>query len=360
MLTSYAPVPVLLWLALAVGCEQHGTKQIAENPSTAIQDTMHTHTNRLIHESSPYLLQHAHNPVDWYPWGEEAFTKAREENKLLLISIGYSSCHWCHVMERESFENDSVAKVMNERFVCIKVDREERPDVDQVYMTAVQLMTGRGGWPLNCFALADGRPVYGGTYFPPDQWEKVLMELHGTWTNDPKKVEEYANRLQQGVAEQSVVQVPATPAEFDRKDLRRMVDAWMPNFDNVHGGPDRAPKFPMPNNYEFLLRYAWLTDDDVLKRHVALTLDKMALGGINDRSRRRFLAVQHGCPLEGPALREDAVRQCTACFALQPRLPSVRRSAVQGHCGANTSLHRTRNDFSGRSVLQRTGCRQRR
>ena len=115
MLTSYAPVPVLLWLALAVGCEQHGTKQIAENPSTAIQDTMHTHTNRLIHESSPYLLQHAHNPVDWYPWGEEAFTRAREENKLLLISIGYSSCHWCHVMERESFENDSVAKKSSPR-----------------------------------------------------------------------------------------------------------------------------------------------------------------------------------------------------------------------------------------------------
>lgn len=283
MLTSYAPVPVLLWLALATGCKQHGTTHTAENPSTAIQDTMHTHTNRLINESSPYLLQHAHNPVDWYPWGEEAFAKARAENKLLLISIGYSSCHWCHVMERESFENAPIAKVMNDRFVCIKVDREERPDVDQVYMAAVQLMTGRGGWPLNCFALADGKPVYGGTYFPPDQWEKVLTELHGTWTNDPKKVEEYANRLQEGVAAQSVVEVPETPAEFERKDLRRMVDAWVPTFDNVHGGPDRAPKFPMPNNYEFLLRYAWLTDDETLKRHVALTLDKMALGGINDQ-----------------------------------------------------------------------------
>ena len=122
------------------------------------QDTMHAHTNRLSHESSPYLLQHAHNPVDWYPWGDEAFAKAKTENKLVLVSIGYSSCHWCHVMERESFENDSVARIMNERFVCIKVDREERPDVDQVYMTAVQLMTGRGGWPLNCFTLPDGPP----------------------------------------------------------------------------------------------------------------------------------------------------------------------------------------------------------
>ena len=266
-------------LVLAMGCAPH----VPQHPDAAIQDTMSEHTNRLIHESSPYLLQHAHNPVDWYPWGEEAFAKARAENKLMLVSIGYSSCHWCHVMERESFENDSIAALMNERFVCVKVDREERPDVDQVYMSAVQLMTGRGGWPLNCFALADGRPVFGGTYFPPHQWAQVLTDLQNTWQRDPKKVTEYAARLQQGVAQQSMVQPVEEASELDRTILKDMVDAWRPTLDNVHGGPDKAPKFPMPNNYEFLLRYAWLTDDVELKRHVQLTLEKMALGGINDQ-----------------------------------------------------------------------------
>ncbi|MEZ4737829.1 MAG: thioredoxin domain-containing protein [Flavobacteriales bacterium] len=276
---SRAMLPVLLGTALVAGCAQRGGK----HPGTAIQDTMHAHTNRLVHESSPYLLQHAHNPVDWYPWGEEAFAKAREENKLLLISIGYSSCHWCHVMERESFENDELAAVMNERFVCIKVDREERPDVDQVYMTAVQLMTGRGGWPLNCFALADGRPVYGGTYFPPQQWEQVLVQLSDTWRQDPQKVSDQAARLHQGIVAQNVVELPEAPDAFDAEDLDELVDLWSKGFDNVYGGPDKAPKFPLPNNYQFLLRYAFLTDDAQLKQHVALTLDKMALGGINDQ-----------------------------------------------------------------------------
>ena len=166
-------------LILLPGC---GTGQ------APVKDTMHEHTNRLIHETSPYLLQHAHNPVDWFPWGDEAFNKAKAENKLVLVSIGYSSCHWCHVMEHESFEDDSVAKLMNEHFVCIKVDREARPDIDQVYMAAVQLMTGSGGWPLNCFTLPDGRPVYGGTYFQKAQWMQLLQQLADTWKNDPAKV----------------------------------------------------------------------------------------------------------------------------------------------------------------------------
>ncbi|MCB0768508.1 MAG: thioredoxin domain-containing protein, partial [Flavobacteriales bacterium] len=161
---------------------------------------MPTPTNRLANESSPYLLQHAHNPVDWYPWGDEAFAKAKELDRLVLVSIGYSSCHWCHVMERESFMDAEVARVMNERFICIKVDREERPDVDQVYMQAVQLMTNRGGWPLNCFTLSDGRPVYGGTYFTRDQWLQVLDQLATTQAQEPERVQAYAERLQQGVA----------------------------------------------------------------------------------------------------------------------------------------------------------------
>jgi uncharacterized protein YyaL (SSP411 family) len=247
------------------------------------QDTMHAHTNRLIHESSPYLLQHAHNPVDWYPWGEEAFAKARSENKLVLVSVGYSSCHWCHVMERESFENDSIAELMNAHYVCIKVDREERPDVDQVYMSAVQLMTQRGGWPLNCFTLPDGRPVYGGTYFAPPQWKQVLQDLNATWTKDPAKVMTYAERLHQGVLGAELVHVNEEPAAFSTNDLAALIAVWDSTLDNEHGGADRAPKFPLPNNYQFLLRQAWLTDDPELRAHVELTLDKMARGGIYDQ-----------------------------------------------------------------------------
>jgi len=247
------------------------------------QDTMHAHTNRLIHESSPYLQQHAHNPVDWYPWGDEAFAKAKAENKLVLVSIGYSSCHWCHVMEHESFENDSVAKRMNDHYVCIKVDREERPDIDQVYMTAVQLMTGKGGWPLNCFTLPDGRPVFGGTYFPKDQWMQLLHDLDTTWHTDPQKVTSYAARLHDGVKQSELVELNTAKPDFSRKDLDRMLKVMDSTFDNTDGGPDRAPKFPMPNNYQFLLKYASLTNDAELKAHVHLTLRKMALGGIYDQ-----------------------------------------------------------------------------
>lgn len=246
-------------------------------------DSMPLHTNRLAQESSPYLLQHAHNPVDWYPWGEEAFAKARAENKLVLVSIGYSSCHWCHVMERECFEDEAVAAAMNDRFVCIKVDREERPDVDQVYMLAVQLMTNRGGWPLNCFTLPDGRPVYGGTYFPPAQWTSVLSQLADTYADDPARVTEYAERLRQGVAAQRIVTPPEEGMSAYRDSLRAMMKTWTNQLDQVDGGPDKVPKFPMPDNYIFLLRYAWLTNDSALKRHVELTLDKMALGGIFDQ-----------------------------------------------------------------------------
>ncbi|MBT4967922.1 MAG: thioredoxin domain-containing protein, partial [Bacteroidetes bacterium] len=162
---------------------------------------VHKHSNALIHESSPYLLQHAHNPVNWHPWGEEALIKAKKENKPLLISIGYSACHWCHVMERESFENEEVAILMNEKFICIKVDREERPDVDNLYMNAVQLMTQQGGWPLNAFAMPDGRPFYGGTYFPKDKWIGVLKQVSELYNKQHNRVEEYAEQLLSGISQ---------------------------------------------------------------------------------------------------------------------------------------------------------------
>jgi uncharacterized protein YyaL (SSP411 family) len=239
--------------------------------------------NRLATETSPYLLQHQYNPVDWFPWGEEAFEKAKAEDKLILISIGYSACHWCHVMERESFENDSVAKVMNEHYVCIKVDREERPDVDQVYMEAVQMMTGRGGWPLNCFTLPDGRPIYGGTYFPTEHWTQILEGLNQTWTSDRQKVMGYADELMAGLQQDGPLVPDVGSERVLRTSLAESVQAWRNGFDHRDGGMDHSPKFPMPTNYQFLLRYGALSGDSELVEHVHLTLKKMALGGIYDQ-----------------------------------------------------------------------------
>lgn len=243
----------------------------------------HPHTNRLILETSPYLLQHAHNPVDWHAWGDEALDKAAKEDKMLLISIGYSACHWCHVMERESFEDEGIAALMNDLFVCIKVDREERPDVDQVYMNAVQLVNGQGGWPLNCFALPDGRPVYGGTYYRPNQWKDVLRSLADLYKKDRAKVLKYAEQLTEGVRSSESLEGPAEKGEVFRLDkARAMVDAWKPMFDRGEGGMNRAPKFPLPSNWRFLLRYGFAAGDAEVSAQVRLTLDKMAFGGIYD------------------------------------------------------------------------------
>ncbi|MCW3071141.1 MAG: thioredoxin [Bacteroidetes bacterium] len=244
----------------------------------------HKHTNSLIHESSPYLLQHAHNPVNWHAWNDEALERAKREDKLILVSVGYSACHWCHVMEHESFEDETVAAIMNDHFVCIKVDREERPDIDQVYMLAVQLMTGHGGWPLNCFALPDGRPIYGGTYFPKQQWINVLLNLTDVYSNEKHKALEYAERLTEGVKLAELVHAKE-PVEFSSAILLRCYENWRSRFDPVDGGPDKAPKFPLPNNYEFLLRYAQgLENKAEVMQHVNLTLKKMAYGGICDQA----------------------------------------------------------------------------
>lgn len=241
------------------------------------------HSNHLVHETSPYLLQHAHNPVDWYPWCAEAWARARAEGKMVLVSIGYSSCHWCHVMEHESFEDIATAELMNAHFVCIKVDREERPDIDQVYMTAVQLMTGSGGWPLNCFTLPDGRPVYGGTYFPKATWSGVLAKLHTIYSRNRAEMEEYAGKLTEGLIQAELLP-PNTTAETKLylADIRQAVEVWKKYFDHAEGGAGHAPKFPMPNNYEFLLRYYYTTKDEGILKHVTLTLNKMAYGGIYD------------------------------------------------------------------------------
>jgi uncharacterized protein len=242
------------------------------------------HTNKLIHESSPYLKQHAHNPVEWYPWGKEALTKAAEEDKLLLISIGYAACHWCHVMEKESFENEEIATIMNRNFICIKVDREERPDIDQIYMEAVQMMTGSGGWPLNCFALPDGKPVYGGTYFRPSQWKELLKGLAESYRTDKQKFENFAGELIYEIKKADQVDKKQIDREYKPELAKEIIDPWKVIFDTVHGGSKRAPKFPMPNAYLYLLEYYYYTKDTEILDHVCLSLDKMAMGGIYDHA----------------------------------------------------------------------------
>jgi len=238
--------------------------------------------NHLANSTSPYLLQHANNPVNWYPWGAEALKKAKDENKLIIVSIGYSACHWCHVMEHESFEDESVAAVMNQYFVCIKVDREERPDIDQVYMSAVQLMSGRGGWPLNCICLPDQRPIYGGTYFRKNDWASLLFNLADFYLQKPAEADEYAVRLTEGIRKYETIDFIKEQQEYTKDDLQLIVDNWKRYFDKDEGGMGSSPKFPMPNNWQFLLRYAYLMNDSDIAQMVTLTLKKMAYGGIYD------------------------------------------------------------------------------
>ncbi len=263
---------VLVCLAGTIGCQTNKKMD-------------HKYTNRLIHESSPYLLQHAHNPVDWYPWGEEAIAKAKDEGKLMLISIGYSSCHWCHVMEHESFEDTTVAAFMNEHFVNIKVDREERPDIDDVYMAACQLSSGGNcGWPLNSFALPDGKPVWAGTYFPKEKWMDVLEYFRKTNAEERDKLEEYAGRLVEGVRDLGIDSITADETiVFTKEDLQVVAKQFKERVDPKMGGRRGAPKFPMPSNWEYIMHYAQRYDDPEAKELLLVTLDKMMMGGIYDQ-----------------------------------------------------------------------------
>ncbi|MDB4048380.1 thioredoxin domain-containing protein [Polaribacter sp.] len=239
-------------------------------------------SNALIHETSPYLLQHAYNPVNWKAWNSETLALAKKENKLIVISVGYSACHWCHVMEEESFENDSIAKIMNANFISIKVDREERPDVDKVYMNAVQLMTGSGGWPLNCIALPDGRPIFGGTYFTKEQWSKVLISISKLYKDSPEKAIAFAENLTKGIQESQLITLNKKTPNFVEKDIVEAVDVWKTQIDTIYGGFKGAPKFPMPNSLDFLLRYGYQFKDAKVAAYLNKTLTKIAYGGIYD------------------------------------------------------------------------------
>ncbi len=238
--------------------------------------------NELHFETSPYLLQHANNPIHWKAWNEHALAKAKDENKLIILSVGYSACHWCHVMEHESFEDKEVAKVMNDHFVSIKVDREERPDVDAIYMKAVQIMTGQGGWPMNVVLLPDGRPVWGGTYFRKENWIASLEQLHQLYTNDPDRVTEYAGKLLEGLNVIGLVNVNDSGSLPEPNNIRPLVEKWSKSFDWDFGGYARAPKFMMPNNYLFLQRYGYQAKSQDLLEFTDLTLTRMAYGGLFD------------------------------------------------------------------------------
>ena len=243
--------------------------------------------NRLADETSPYLLQHAHNPVDWYPWGAEALARAREENKPIFLSIGYAACHWCHVMERESFEDAATAEDLNRDFVAVKVDREERPDLDQVYMAAVQALTGQGGWPMSIFLTPDGKPFYGGTYFPPQPghgmpgFRQVLAGVARAWRDEPLEVLAAGSQLVDALVQQQAH--PATGDAPTRALLDTATSALEANFDAANGGWGGAPKFPQPMTIEYLLRRAATTGDQRALRLARRSLDAMADGGIHDQ-----------------------------------------------------------------------------
>lgn len=251
-----------------------------QNPSNA-----HQEPNRLVNASSPYLLQHAHNPVDWQEWDDVAWAQAKEENKLVLVSIGYSTCHWCHVMEHESFEDFETAEIMNLHLVSIKVDREERPDIDMIYMDACQIMTGRGGWPLNVICLPNKQPIYAGTYFPKAQWQQIILQLADVYKTEPEKAVEYAQRIQHKIEQINQWE----PGEsLHRSDVLGLFETLADTLDWQEGGPNRAPKFPLPGQYEFILDHHLLTESESAKDYLHLSLLKMCHGGIYDVLRGGF------------------------------------------------------------------------
>ncbi len=257
---------VSTWFILFASCAQQSEQQ---------------YTNALINESSPYLLQHANNPVNWYPWGEEALSKAKKEGKLLVISIGYSACHWCHVMEHESYEDTVVSELMNKHYVSIKIDREERPDIDQVYIEAAQMLNGSAGWPLNVIALPDATPVFTGTYFPKDQWIKILNRIQSLYESDPDRLKEQSRRIMSNLKKYNS-ELAAESSSISNDEISDAIKKWLGLMDKKNGGLQNSQKFPLPGSYQQLLNYSISSEDTKTRDAVVLTLNKMALGGLFD------------------------------------------------------------------------------
>ncbi|MDN3203231.1 thioredoxin domain-containing protein [Algoriphagus sediminis] len=247
-------------------------------------------TNRLIKSQSPYLLQHAENPVDWYPWGEEALNRAKAENKPIIVSIGYSACHWCHVMEHESFEDEATARLMNENFICVKIDREERPDLDNIYMDAVQTMGLNGGWPLNVFLMPNQKPFYGGTYFPNDKWKGLLSNIADAFAKHEDQLAESAEQFASAIGRKEIEKygITSNDAELDADELTEIYFKLSAQFDEEWGGMSRIPKFPMPSIWNFVLNYGLLSRSSEVQDKAFFTLTKIAWGGIYDHLRGGF------------------------------------------------------------------------
>jgi uncharacterized protein YyaL (SSP411 family) len=252
---------------------------------------MAAHTNSLIHATSPYLLQHAHNPVDWHEWSDEILLQAKATNKPIIVSIGYAACHWCHVMERECFENEAIAAIMNENFINIKVDREERPDIDQIYMDAIQAMGLRGGWPLNVFLTSDAKPFYGGTYFPPANWIHILKQVAEAYRNHYEEIYKSANGFVESIAKDELQKfgIQANDADIYPNIIEETLVPLKKQFDPKWGGMNKVPKFPMPCIYEYLFRAYLLAKDEEIYRHTLFTLKKIAQGGIYDQLSGGFM-----------------------------------------------------------------------
>lgn len=250
--------------------------------SCSRQESWNFSQNNLNKETSPYLLQHAQNPVHWQPWNESRYENQNKAEKLLIVSIGYSSCHWCHVMEEETFEDKTVAAVMNKNFINIKVDREENPDVDNIYMTAVQLLTGRGGWPLNVICLPNGTPIYGGTYHTRAQWIQILERVRERYENNPEQLEDLAKKVAEGIAAVNVIELPEDPKPFDETFFEKPVKQWEKNFDLIYGGEIGKQKFIRPSKFHFLRQYHELSKKFSINEYIETSLQKIATSGVYD------------------------------------------------------------------------------
>ncbi len=269
----------IVFFSLFISCNaQHKTN------SNMKQSHDDKKANQLINETSPYLLQHAYNPVDWHAWNQASLNKAKSEQKLMIISIGYAACHWCHVMEHESFEDSVVAERMNTNYLPIKVDREERPDIDHIYMNAAHIITGRGGWPLNAIALPDGRPIFAGTYFPKEKWIQILDYFTELQQNEPERLEEQAQQVTAGIRQADISPINPNPPNFTQQNLDEIWTKWEDRIDFKNGGRQGTPKFMMPNNWDFLLRYYHLSKKPKVLEAIEVTLQKMADGGLYDHA----------------------------------------------------------------------------
>ncbi len=321
--------------------------------------------NRLAQETSPYLKQHADNPVDWYPWGDEAFTKARTEDKPVLLSVGYSACHWCHVMAHESFEDEATAQIMNDLFVNIKVDREERPDVDEIYMQAVQMMTGHGGWPMTVFLTPEGKPFYGGTYYPREprygmpSFQQVLDGVIDAYRNRRPQLEKMANELS-GSLQREKLAIGGTPDDLNADLLTAAAGKLAASFDKNYGGFGGAPKFPQPMNLEFLLREYKRTGDTELLEIVTFTLQKMARGGMYDQLGGGFHRYSVDAIWLVPHFEKMLYDNAQLSRVYLHAYQITGRGVLPDDCRRNLRLCAARNDLIRGRLLQRDRRRQRR